>query len=581
MKKEKYTWKQCAKDIWLILEGKRALFVFWTSLRVMFEMLIFIPAYALGKIADFFLGYSRGEPLGVFYMWVAVIAVSGTLNVWMRFFVKYRMQMIAAEARKDARIKAMDKLMSLELKWHEKEETGSKIEKINKGGESIYDGLREFSNSGIFIITSLAGSIILFATLEIKYALIGFLYASVYLCGEYFLDKRISYWQNKMNIMGEKVSGKVHESASNLLTVKSLGLKAVFSERTGEYENKYMGIWTKAKQASQRRTKIVKILSSMAYAVFVLILGLDAAFGAITVGTIFIFASYFGKLKDSLHEVTDRSEEFIKFKAGLGRFMTIFREDVFEDDKKEKMPESWEKIEFRNVTFRYKHKNALENFSISIRRNEKIGIAGKSGCGKSTLAKLLLGLYTPQKGRILVDGKDLRKFSRKSITDNVGIVLQDSEMFNMSLLNNITVSSISKDYKMFRKAAEIAGIDEFAKNLPKGLNTIIGEKGYRMSGGERQRIGIARAVYKSSPMLILDEATSSLDSKTESRIQEMLQKELKASTMIVIAHRLSTLRDCEKIIMMDNGSICEEGKFSELVEKKGKFYEMLMIQQKK
>jgi len=181
----------------------------------------------------------------------------------------------------------------------------------------------------------------------------------------------------------------------------------------------------------------------------------------------------------------------------------------------------------------------------------------------------------------MVDDIDLKEFKHTSITDTVGVVLQEAEMFNLSLLENVTISSTKVDAEKFKKAAQISQLEPIIKQLPSGLNTLIGEKGYQLSGGQRQRVGIARAVYKDSSILVLDEATSALDSKTEDLIQKSLDKHLKNATMLIIAHRLSTLRNVDRIIMMEKGKIIESGTFEQLLQQRGKFYELYQLQKNK
>ena len=258
--------------------------------------------------------------------------------------------------------------------------------------------------------------------------------------------------------------------------------------------------------------------------------------------------------------------------------MTIFRQEVVVQ-KGARISKKWKTINFENISFKYKNQNVLDIFNLQLNRGEKIGIVGKSGCGKSTLVKILLGLYNPSKGIISIDDKNLQEFSHDSITKEFSIVLQESEMFNLTLLENVTISSRKKDINKFKLAAKVAHLHNVIAKLPLGLNTLIGEKGYQLSGGERQRVGLARAIYKDSSLLILDEATSALDSKTEKHIQTELDKEKR--TMIIIAHRLSTLKNVDRILFMHKGKVAEMGSYSELIKKKGHFYKMNLLQKQR
>ncbi len=571
MTKEGYPWSTYLQDYLLLLEGRRFWFVVYTLLKSLSNLIPFAVVYLLGKIVDFFTTFHSGDSLTKLYIFIGTIAVLGVFQVWLRFFAKVRMQNLGAEIRKEVRVAAMSKLMDLELRWHDKENTGSKIHKINSGGESVYSGIKDFSNEGTSIITELIGAMIIFVVLDWRYALFGLLFVIIHLSAEYYFNRKLSYWEDQLSRMKEKVSGKINESASNLLTIKSLGLKESFQKKTSSYEEMYYQAWAKRRNASETKVKTIKSFAALGYAGFILLISYDVMGGLITVGSIIVYATYFGKLRVALDEVTNKGSMFIETKSSIGRFMTIYRADFKEDKSLIDVPANWKEIEFRNVTFRYKNEKVLDNFNLKIKRGEKIGMVGKSGCGKSTLVKLLLRLYLPNSGEILIDGMNLNRFKHKSLTDNFGVVLQESEVFNLSLLDNVTISSPRSNSDAFKRAVDISQLGMVLEKLPQGWNTLLGEKGYHLSGGERQRVGIARAVYKDSPMLILDEATSALDSKTESQIQVKLEKHLKPKTLLIIAHRLSTLRNVDKINVMEKGKIIESGTFEELIAVRKKF----------
>ena len=332
--------------------------------------------------------------------------------------------------------------------------------------------------------------------------------------------------------------------------------------------------------AGDRKMMASKMFSALGYASFIFLVGFDVVSGSISVGSILIYAAYFGTLAAALAEVSNGSHTYIELKSSFGRLMTILGRKTVEREAMhlKEVSIDWEKIEFKDVSFKYKNKLVLDEFNLEIERGEKIGVVGRSGCGKSTLVKLLLGLYHPQKGKILIDGIDVNEYKHSSVVRVVGIVLQDSEVFNSSLVDNITISAQKVDLPSLHRAVKAAQLDGFVSKLPQGLKSVIGEKGYRVSGGERQRIGIARALYRRSDVLVLDEATSALDSKTEQNLQKALESELKDKTLLVVAHRLSTLKNVDEIIVMDKGRIVERGDFKKLIKNKGLFYKLHKVQ---
>jgi ABC-type multidrug transport system fused ATPase/permease subunit len=582
-KKENYPLKQFFGDIWKFLEGNRLKYGFFVLIKALSDFIPFVIVYLLGMVIDFFTTYGPGQSLNQFYMLVGAIGALGVLQVLIRMWAKMECSIIGAKIRQRARELSMSRLMDLELKWHEKEGAGSKIQKINQGSSLIRRFFSHFMNNhAIPLLVGILGSLVIFFALGWQYSLFSLAYASIFLIIERYYSKKLSHWTDEMNKIAEKVSGKFHESASNVLSVKSLGLRGVFEKSTKKYEDKYYKIWLKTKETGLMKMRVTKSFAAVGYALFILLVGYDFLTQSITLGSILIFTAYFDKLKSSLNNVSMGVDVFIEIKSGIGRLMTILGEKIFdrESDDLLEIPKNWGKIEFRDISFKYKKKMVLNNFNLIIKKGEKIGIVGRSGCGKSTITKLLLGLYKVNKGGIFIDGIDINKFKHSSVTNTITAVLQDSEMFDMNLADNLSISTLKRDPKLFEKSIVISALDDVIEQLPRGLMTVLGERGYRVSGGERQRIGIARAVYKNSPVLILDEATSHLDSKTEQHIQDQLEEELKNKTLIVIAHRLSTLKKIDRIIVMERGKIVEEGTFDELVRERGSFFSLYKLQAK-
>ena len=234
-------------------------------------------------------------------------------------------------------------------------------------------------------------------------------------------------------------------------------------------------------------------------------------------------------------------------------------------------------IVFDKVTYIYKNNNSkvLENFSLTIPVGQKIAIVGSSGAGKTTFVRLLLRLFDITSGKITIDGFDISKISQENLREQIAFVPQDPVLFHRTLMENIRYGKRDATDEEVLRAAQLAHCDEFINSLPLGYETFVGERGIKLSGGERQRVAIARAILKNAPILILDEATSSLDSHSESLIQDALTKLITNKTTIVIAHRLSTIRQMDRIIVLQNGKIIEDGVHDELANKEGGLYKKL------
>jgi ATP-binding cassette subfamily B protein len=237
------------------------------------------------------------------------------------------------------------------------------------------------------------------------------------------------------------------------------------------------------------------------------------------------------------------------------------------------------KIDFKKVQFYFQsNRRVLNKFILSIKSKEKVALVGPSGAGKSTVIKLLLRLFDLKGGRILIDGHDIAKVFQDSLRDNIALVPQESILFHRTIMDNIRYGRREATDEEVIEAAKKAHCHEFIKNLSNGYNTYVGERGVKLSGGERQRVAIARAILKNAPILILDEATSSLDSESESLIQEALRELMKNKTVIVIAHRLSTIMQMDRIVVMDQGKVAASGTHNDLLEEDGIYQKLWRIQ---
>ncbi|MGA9589809.1 MAG: ABC transporter ATP-binding protein [Salegentibacter sp.] len=237
-----------------------------------------------------------------------------------------------------------------------------------------------------------------------------------------------------------------------------------------------------------------------------------------------------------------------------------------------------EAIEIENIDFRYEDENVLKNFSIKVKKGQTVALVGQSGSGKSTIANLITRFYDVNEGAIKIDGIDIRQISKFSLRGLMGLVTQDSILFNDSIRNNVALGKDNATDEEIIEALKIANAWEFVKDLPRQLDTNIGDSGNKLSGGQKQRLSIARAVLKNPPIMILDEATSALDTQSEKLVQKALENMMMNRTSVVIAHRLSTIQNADQIIVMHRGEIVEQGKHDELLSKKGTYQKLVEMQ---
>jgi subfamily B ATP-binding cassette protein MsbA len=237
-----------------------------------------------------------------------------------------------------------------------------------------------------------------------------------------------------------------------------------------------------------------------------------------------------------------------------------------------------DKIEIKNINFKYEEENVLKNFSITVPKGKTVALVGQSGSGKSTIANLLTRFYDVQEGTITIDSINIKDITMHSLRDLMGLVTQDSILFNDTIKANVSLGKLTATDEEIIEALKIANAYEFVKDLPEGINTSVGDSGNKLSGGQKQRISIARAVLKNPPIMILDEATSALDTESERLVQQALENMMQNRTSIVIAHRLSTIQKADLIVVMQKGEIVEQGTHEELLVKNGMYSKLVSMQ---
>ncbi len=300
--------------------------------------------------------------------------------------------------------------------------------------------------------------------------------------------------------------------------------------------------------------------------------------GLVTIGVFVLLQAYVIDLMHQLWGFTRIVRDVYQGYADAKEMVEIMKlpHEIVDVPKAKELKVKTGEIKFKNLQFSFNEtRKVLQNINITVKPGERIALIGPSGAGKTTFVKLLLRLYTPTGGHILIDDKDIAMVTQDSLRKNISLVPQDPILFHRTLAENITYGKPNATKKEIEKAAKLAHCDEFIKNLPYGLETFVGERGIKLSGGERQRVAIARAILKNAPILILDEATSSLDSHSEALIQDALNTLMEGRTTIVIAHRLSTIAKMDRIIVVDNGKIIEEGSHTDLLARQNSLYKKL------
>jgi ABC-type multidrug transport system fused ATPase/permease subunit len=572
-------WIEFGKAVlYLLGERKRT---YLTFSFILFLILGFgaLPPYIIGKTVDFLSTYKAGESIQPFYILVIAGSILTSFAAFIRLQLKQSMGDVQSDISYDVRVKGFERLMDLSLAWHDKELTGNKYQRLQKGIGDLWTISYFFSNTIYPTIIGLVYTTVLLVFIRPFYISLYFLYnIGFFLILRYFYN-RIQYLNEELNKAMENASGANVEGIGNILTIKSTGAQKKFGEHIAKQEHIKKEFEYSIRRVSIQQWQVYQVYNAFVMGIFLLLSGLDVVNGLLTAGSIVIINSYLVQMTNRTSEILSNYEKILEAKSGIGRMMSIFWAQDTKKTGTENFPADWKNISLEKANFVYAHvKNntntALTNIDLSINRYQKIGIVGKTGSGKSTLSKILVGLYPLTSGTYKIGSRNFSDISHEELSKHIAIVLQDSEMFNMTLEENITLLR-KVDKELLEKAIKVAQLEEVVKKLPQGLITPIGEKGYHLSGGERQRVGIARAICRDPEIIIFDEATSSLDSRTEEKIQKALEQELTKKTLIFIAHRVSTLKNVETIYVFKEGSIIEKGTYEDLIKRTDSVFSQL------
>ncbi|HSD98378.1 MAG TPA: ABC transporter ATP-binding protein [Patescibacteria group bacterium] len=379
------------------------------------------------------------------------------------------------------------------------------------------------------------------------------------------------------------LKGRITDSLSNISLVHEYAHVAGERSYIGKYANKErlaglalwnLGEWILFANSALLFLFVLVMLSTAIY----LFLHAIVTIGVVVM-VIGITADLTGQLLFLGQQITDSVRLYGQIKEGLTEI--IQKHDIIDTSDAVQLHATKGSIDMKDITFEYENVSVFSNFSLSIIGGQKVGLVGKSGAGKSTFVSLLLRHYDVQKGEIAIDGQNIHKATLESLRRSIAFVPQDTGLFHRSIKENISYGNPNATDQQVETAAKLAQADEFIKKLPEGYQTLVGERGVKLSGGQRQRVAIARAFLKNAPILILDEATSSLDSESEHAIQESLEKLMEGRTVIAIAHRLSTLKEMDRIVVIANGKIIEDGNPEALLKKQNGVFKKMWDHQVK
>ena len=474
-----------------------------------------------------------------------------------------------------------DKVLTLPQSYFDSQISGKIVNQLNRGIFTIYQFLNGASNFILPTFIQSVFTIFILAYYNIPIAFFTFILFPIYLLLSYYSTVKWGKAEVEKNRIDDITRGRINEVINNIRLVKGFTNEKKEFDFTSQNLTNINKIYAKQsitfhKFDFARNFSLILILFAINIIVFY-----NTFTGALTIGEMVLILQLFNQARIPLFAMSFILTQIQQAEQGSREYLEILGLESAENYKEKvdtkiiKDPE----IEFKEVSFSYEEsEQVLDNVSFTIPSKEKVALVGHSGAGKSTVANLIMKLYRPTHGEIYLKGVSYKKLPAQFIRNNIALVFQESELFSSTVKENVAYGKENSTDSEIIKALKMANAYEFVMKLPKGINSEIGERGVKLSGGQKQRIQIARAIIKKAPILILDEATSSLDAKSEHEVQEALEALMKDKLTIIIAHRFSTIQNVDKVIVIDNGKISNYGTPRELSKQKGLYAELLRYQ---
>jgi ATP-binding cassette, subfamily B, bacterial len=472
-------------------------------------------------------------------------------------------------------------IQRLSLLFHTKNSVGDLMSRVTGDSWAIHTVTDSLLFAPGHAILMTIAMIAVMLQINVQLTLVSLAVAPLMTISSLFFGKRIRKASSQKRESESRIQSHVQQTLSGMIVVQAFGQEEREHSRFREFAHAVIG--------AQKRTTLTGSFYNLFAGGFntfgtavILYLGANYVIsGQLTTGNLLVFIAYLGTLQGQLKTFSGLYSTLQSAGASVDRILEIINTEREVEDNANSLEIETVKgdVRFEDVSFGYETDHLiLKDISFEVFSGQTIAIVGPTGAGKSTLVSLIPRFFDSWKGRVLIDGRDVRQIKLKSLRNQVGIVLQEPFLFPLTIAENIAYGKPTASIEEIKEAAKLANAHQFIEKLSEGYDTIIGERGATLSGGERQRLSIARALLKNAPVLILDEPTSALDAQTEELLLEALERLMKGRTTFIIAHRLSTVRKADQILVIDNGRIVEHGSHEQLLSNKGLYYRFHRIQ---